>query len=185
MLILVFAFNVGKYCNEKKKGFLQSKKWLLHLMNRPTGSQNASSSSSNNNKNKEKEQNDETIEKIRLFVLEKVTEYIEKYEGDLIMEFTKANLEIANIFFFFYWATEWALKYHGPTGPDGGGSGSREKNPFSKWIGSKPRVLSHGSGQDMKKTRPLAIPITHPRMNARFCQPSFFFNSKSAIYLFI
>ena len=55
MLILVFAFDVGKYCNEKKKGFLQSKKWLLHLMNRRTGSQNASSSSSNNNKNKEKE----------------------------------------------------------------------------------------------------------------------------------
>ena len=52
-------------------------------MNRPIGSQNASSSSSNNNNNKEKEQKDETIEKIRLFVLEKVTEYIEKYEGDL------------------------------------------------------------------------------------------------------
>ena len=100
MLILVFAFDVGKYCN-KKKGFPQSKKWLIHLMNRPTGSQNASSSSSNNNKNKEKEQKDETIEKIRLFVLEKVTEYIEKYEGDLITEFTKANLELANIFFFF------------------------------------------------------------------------------------
>ncbi len=63
-------------------------------MNRPTGSQNASSSSSNNNKNKEKEQKDKTIEKIRLFVIEKVTEYIEKYEGDLITEFTKANLEI-------------------------------------------------------------------------------------------
>ena len=70
-------------------------------MNRPTGSQNAFSSSSNNNKNKEKEQKDETIEKIRLFVLEKVTEYIEKYEGDLITEFTKANRELANIFFFF------------------------------------------------------------------------------------
>ena len=47
-------------------------------MNRWTGSQNASSSSSNNNKNKEKEQKDETIEKIRIFVLEEVTEYIEK-----------------------------------------------------------------------------------------------------------
>ena len=70
-------------------------------MNRPTRSQNAFSSSSDNNKNKEKEQKDKTIEKIRLFVLEKVTEYIEKYEGDLITEFTKANLELANIFFFF------------------------------------------------------------------------------------
>ena len=80
MLILVFAFDVGKYCNEKKKGFLQSKKWLLHLMNGSIGFQNASLSSSNNNNNKEKEQKDETIEKIRLFVLEKVTEYIEKYE---------------------------------------------------------------------------------------------------------
>ena len=110
-------------------------------MNRPTGSQNASSSSSNNNKNKEKEQKDETIEKIRLFVLEKVTEYIEKYEGDLITEFTKANRELANIFFFFFdWATEWALKYHGPTGPvepagpGEGGSGLQEKNPFSKRV---------------------------------------------------
>lgn len=63
-------------------------------MNRPTGSQNASSSSSNNNKNKEKEQKDKAIEKRRLFVIEKVTEYIEKYEGDLITEFPKANLEI-------------------------------------------------------------------------------------------
>ena len=61
-------------------------------MNRPTGSQNASSSSSK--KNKEKEQKDKAIEKIRLFVIEKVTEYIEKYEGDLITEFPKANLEI-------------------------------------------------------------------------------------------
>ena len=42
-------------------------------MNRPTRSQNAFSSSSDNNKNKEKEQKDKTIEKIRLFVLEKVT----------------------------------------------------------------------------------------------------------------
>ena len=99
MLILVFAFDVGKYCNKKKKGFLQRKKWLLHLMNRPTRSQNAFSSSSDNNKNKEKEQKDKTIEKIRLFVLEKVTEYIEKYEGDPITEFTNTNLEIANIFF--------------------------------------------------------------------------------------
>ena len=65
-------------------------------MNRPTGSQNASSSSSNNNKNKEKEQKDETIEKIRLFVLEKVTEYIEKYEGDL-----KKILKMQFFFFFF------------------------------------------------------------------------------------
>ena len=63
-------------------------------MNRPTGSQNASASSSNNNKNKEKELKDKTTEKIRLFVIEKVTEYIEKYKGDLITEFTKANLEI-------------------------------------------------------------------------------------------
>ena len=63
-------------------------------MNRPTGSQNASASSSNNNKNKEKELKDKATEKIRLFVIEKVTEYIEKYEGDLITEFTKANLEI-------------------------------------------------------------------------------------------
>ena len=69
-------------------------------MNRPTGSQNASSSSSNNNKNKEKEPKDKTIEKIRLFFLEKVTEYIEKYEGDPITEFTNTNFEIANIFFF-------------------------------------------------------------------------------------
>ena len=106
----------------KKKGFLQRKKWLLHLMNRPTRSQNAFSSSSDNNKNKEKEQKDKTIEKIRLFVLEKVTEYIEKYEGDPITEFTNTNLEIANIF-FFDWATEWALKYHGLTGPGGVGSG--------------------------------------------------------------
>jgi len=71
---------------------IERNKWLLHLMNRPTGSQNASSSSSK--KNKEKEQKDKAIEKIRLFVIEKVTEYIEKYEGDLITEFPKANLEI-------------------------------------------------------------------------------------------
>ena len=120
----------------KKKGFLQRKKWLLHSMNRLTGSQNASSSSSDNNKNKEKEQKDKTIEKIRLFVQENVTEYIEKYEGDLITEFTKANLEIANFFFFFYWATEWALKYHGPKGPrrpmGAGPSPRKKKNPFSK-----------------------------------------------------
>ena len=68
-------------------------------MNRLIGSQNASSSSSNNNKNKEQEEMDKTIEKIRLFVIEKLREYIEKYEGDLITEFTKANLEIrTNIF---------------------------------------------------------------------------------------
>ena len=65
-------------------------------MNRRTRSQNDSSSSSNNNKNKEKEEKDETIEKIRIFVLEKVTEYIEKYEGDL-----KKILKLQICFFFF------------------------------------------------------------------------------------
>ena len=129
-------------------------------MNRPTGSQNASSSSSNNNKNKEKEQKDETIEKIRLFVLEKVTEYIENYEGDLITEFTKANLELANIFFFFDWATEWALKYHGltgpmePAGPGEGESELREKNPFSKRVEFGPQVLACELGPNMEKLGP-------------------------------
>ena len=51
--------------------------------------------------------------------------------------------------FFFYWATKWALKYHGPMGlvePAGPG----KKNPFSKWAGSRLWVLVHGSGSDME-----------------------------------
>ena len=71
MLILVFAFDVGKYCNEKKKVSSKVRNVWFDFV----GSQNASSSSSNNNKNKEKEQKDETIEKIRIFLIEKVTEY--------------------------------------------------------------------------------------------------------------
>ena len=63
-------------------------------------------------------------------------------------------------FFFFYSATEWALKYHGPTGPvepagpGGDGSGPREKNPFSKRIGSGLRGLTRGSGSDIEKPDP-------------------------------
>ena len=125
-------------------------------MNRPIGSQNASSSSSNNNNNKEKEQKDETIEKIRLFVLEKVTEYIEKYEWDLITKFTKANLEIAN--FFFFWLghrmgpeVPWPNGALGAHGARWGWVRAPKKNPFSKRAGSGPWVLARRSGLDMKK----------------------------------
>ena len=124
-------------------------------MNRRTGSQNASSSSSNNNKNKEKEQKDQTIEKIRIFVLEKVTEYIEKYEGDL-----KKILKLQICFFFFVQATEWAMKYHSPTGPveparpGGDRSGPCEKNLFSKRTGFGLQVLTCGSGSDIEKPDP-------------------------------
>ena len=59
--------------------------------------------------------------------------------------------------FFFYWATEWALKYHGPmgpvelAGPGGGGFRPRKKNLFGKRAGSGPRVLARGSGPNMEK----------------------------------
>ena len=62
--------------------------------------------------------------------------------------------------FFFDWATEWAMKYHGPTGPvepagpGGDGSGPREKNPFSKRTGSGLRGLTRGSGSDIEKSDP-------------------------------
>ena len=48
--------------------------------------------------------------------------------------------------FFFYWATEWALKYHGPTGPveptgpGGGGFRPRKKIRLVNGPG-----LGHGS----------------------------------------
>ena len=67
----------------------------------------------------------------------------------------------ANIF-FFYWATEWALKYHNPTrpvepaGPSWGRSGPRKKkNSSSKRAGSGPRVFARRSGPDMEKPDPL------------------------------
>ena len=52
------------------------------------------------------------------------------------------------------------MKYHGPTGPvepagpDGDGSGPREKNLFSKRTGSGLRVLTRGSGSDIEKPDP-------------------------------
>ena len=39
----------------------------------------------------------------------------------------------------------------GACGARGGGSGSQEKNPFSKRVGFGPRVLAHGSGPGMEK----------------------------------
>ena len=42
----------------------------------------------------------------------------------------------------------------GPAGPGCGGSGPREKNPFSKRAGFGPRVLARGSGPDMEKPGP-------------------------------
>ena len=63
------------------------------------------------------------------------------------------------IFFFWDWTTEWALKYYGPTGLEeptgpgggGGGIGPWKKNPFSKRAGSGPQVLARRSGLGMEK----------------------------------
>ena len=40
-------------------------------------------------------------------------------------------------FFFFDWATDWALKWHGLGGAQRRGSGPRIKNPFIKRVGSE------------------------------------------------
>ena len=90
MLILVFAFDVGKYCNEKKK-----KKRVSDLL-----------------------------------VAEKIMGFLEYSFSPLVWLLRKS---ILGKHFFFYWATEWALKYHGPmrpmelVGPDEGGSRPRKK----------------------------------------------------------
>ena len=68
---------------------------------------------------------------------------------------------------FFYWATEWALKYHGPMGPmepsklDWGGSGPQEKICLVN--GSGPSRGSWHAGQvwvwkNLTWTQPVAIP---------------------------
>ena len=71
------------------------------------------------------------------------------------------KINIRQTFFFFDWATEWALKYHGPTrpvepvGPDEGGFGPWKKNPFSKRaVSLGPRVESE-YGKTRLKPDPL------------------------------
>ena len=87
MLILVFAFDVGKYCNEKKKVF-------------------------------------------DLLVAKKIMGFLKCSFSPPVWLLRKS---ILGKHFFFNWATEWALKYHGPTGPVepvgpcGGGFGPRKK----------------------------------------------------------
>ena len=62
------------------------------------------------------------------------------------------------LFFFFGWATiqaaDWPQIWQGlmgPTGPGGGGSGPREKNPISKWARFGPRAKIYRSGPGMEK----------------------------------
>ena len=47
----------------------------------------------------------------------------------------------------------------GAAGPGKGGFEPRKKNPFSKWIGSRPQVLACGLGPGMQKIRPERDPL--------------------------
>ena len=93
-----------------------------------------------------------------LLVAEKIIDFLEC--SFPLLFGCRENQYQANFFFFFDWATEWALKYHGPTGlvepagPGGGGSGPRKENPFSKRAESGLRVLARRSGLDMEKSNP-------------------------------
>ena len=50
--------------------------------------------------------------------------------------------------FFFFWVTEWALKYHGPTGPvePARRVWAPQKNPFTNQAEFGSQVQARGSG---------------------------------------
>ena len=68
--------------------------------------------------------------------------------------------------FFFYWATEWALKYHGPTGPvepAGPGKKIRLVNGPSlgcgSWFMGRVRIWKYPA-----RTQPVVIPRNYVRV---------------------
>ena len=89
-----------------------------------------------------------------LLVAEKIMSFVECSFSPPVWLLRKS---ILGKHFFFDWAIEWALKYHGPTRPDEGESEPRKKNPFSKWARSRPLVLARGSNPGMEKPGPNPI----------------------------
>ena len=70
---------------------------------------------------------------------------------------------------FFFWATEWALKYHGPTGPvvPAGWVWAPQKNSFTNRAGFRLRVQVRGSGLGMIKPDPLPFLLKTARPMGR------------------
>ena len=148
MLILVFTFDVGKYCN-KKKGFsicwLLRKEWVLLVSNYSD-----------------------------LLVAKKIMDFLEASFSPPVWLLRKS---ISGKHFFLLGhkmgpEVPQPNETRGARGARWGQVQAPEKNPFSKQTQSEPRVLAHGLGLGMEKPDPLPfLLMTGSRWWLAACKP--------------